>query len=316
MPNIITTPRFWKNKAVLIKSEAGSYGVDPTPTGAANWIEARNVQLNPYDAEVQARNIEMPWMGASGSTVVSQWGKLSFDFLCAGAGAAGSAPKYAPLLLGSGHAETINAGVSAVYNLVSSAFGSVTSWINIDGVYHKFAGNRGNLSFKGESKGIPMYHIELDCLYAAPVTVAMPSVTRTGWGVDEGVNSVNTSKFTMNAIDFAFRSLEWSLGNKMARVNLPGPQLEVMITDRDPSMSVVVLAPPLATFDPFALATAGTNVAATFTHGSAAGKKVKQDFKVVLENVDYDQVDGVLGYKLQLKPTPVTGNDEIIQTVL
>lgn len=316
MPNIITAPRFEKNTAVLVKTEGASYGVDSTPSGAANWIEARNLQFNPYDAETQDRNIVFPWMGAAGKTVVSQWGKLTFDFLCAGAGAAGSAPKWSPFALGGGFAETISVGVSAVYNLVSSGFGSNTCWINKDGVYHKLIGGRNELKFKGMAKGIPVFSAEIDCLYVGPVAGALPAVTRTGWGVDEGVNSVNTTKLTINAIDFAFQELNWALGNKLARINLPGPQLEVAITDRAPSLDTTVLAPPLATFDPFALATAGTNVAATVTHGSAAGKKVTMAFKLVLTNVDYATVDGMLGYKLVFEPTPVSGNDEITITVL
>lgn len=315
MPNIITAPRYWKNKAILVKTEV-SYGTDPTPTGAANWIEARNVQLDPFDVETQARNIEMPWMGSSGNTVVSQWGKLSFDFLMAGGGAAGTAPKWAPLVMACGMAETISAGVSAAYNLVSAAFSSVTCWINIDGVYHKFVGSRGDLKFKGLAKGIPVYSIDLACIYAAPTAVALPAVTRTGWQVDEGMNSTNTTQFTLNAIDFAFSTHNWGLGNRIARINLPGPQLEIAVTDRAPSMDITVLAPPLATFDPFALATAGTNVAASFTHGSAAGRQVKHDYKVVIRDVDYDQIEDMVAYKLTLDPTPVSGNDEITITAL
>lgn len=315
MANIIASPRFWKNKAVLIKPEV-SYGTDPTPTGAANWIEARNVQLDPYDAETKDRNIELPWMGSSGKTVVSKWGKLSFDFLMAGSGAAGTAPKWAPILLASGFAETVSAGISVAYNLVSTAFGSATIYINIDGVYHKFVGCRGDIKCKMGAKDIPVLSVTLDCVYAAPVTAAMPAVTRTGWQIDEGVNATNTTKLTLNAIDFAISSLDWSLGNKIARIDLPGPQLEVAITDRAPSMGVTVLAPALATFDPFALATAGTNVAATVTHGLAAGRQVKQDFKVVVSNVDYDQIDSMLAYKLTLDPTPSAGNDEVVITAL
>lgn len=315
MANLITSPRYWKNKAILIKTET-TYGTDATPTGAANWIEARNVQLNPYDAETQERNIEFPFMGSSGMTVVSQWGKLSFDFLFAGAGSAGGVPKWDPILVGCGFAPTNNPGVSEVYNLISSAFSGLTCWVNVDGVYHKFVGCRGDLKFKGVAKGIPVFSADLTCQYVAPAAVALPAVTRTGWQVDEGMNSVNTTKLTLNAIDFAFSNLDWTLGNKIARINLPGPQVEVAITDRNSSGSVTVLAPSLATFDPFALATAGTNVAATFTHGSAAGRKGKIDFKLVISNVDYDQIDGMVAYKLTFEPTPVSGNDEIVITAL
>lgn len=313
--NLITAPRFWKSKAILFKMET-TYGTDAIPTGAANWMEARNVSFNPFDIELADRNIQLPYMGSSGKSVVSQWAKVSFDILIAGSGAAGTAPKWAPLLLASGFAETITASVSAAYNLISTSFSGATIWVNIDGVYHKLVGCRGTVKGKLSAKGIPMLSFEFTCQYVAGVTAAMPTVTRTGWLIDEGVNAVNTTALTLNGIAFAFSELDFDVGNKIARVNLPGPQYEVAITDRDPTASVTIMAPPLATFDPFALATAGTNVAATFTHGSAAGKKVKVDLKVVLTNVDYDNIDGQLAYKIALEPTPVSGNDELAITAL
>lgn len=315
MSNVLATPRFWKNKAVLVKAEV-AYGTDPTPTGAANWIEARNVSLTPYAAETADKNIELPYMGSSGKAIVGQWGKLNFDVLAAGSGALGVAPKWAPLILACGMAETIVAATSCAYNLVSSAFASVTAWVNIDGVYHKFDGMRGEVKGKFNAKGIPMLSFEFTGLYAAPTTVAMPSVTRTGWMVDEGVNSINTSKLTLNSVDLAFSSLDFAFGNKIAKVNLPGPQLEVAITDRSPSMSVTVLAPALSVFDPWALASAGTNVAVTMTHGSTATDKLKLDGKVVVVGADYDNIEGMLAYKLTLEPSPVSGNDELALTCI
>jgi hypothetical protein len=56
MPNLITTPRFWKKKAILAKLEA-VVGTDSVPTGAANWIEARNLAITPFDVETAERNI-------------------------------------------------------------------------------------------------------------------------------------------------------------------------------------------------------------------------------------------------------------------
>lgn len=315
MPNLITAPRFWKNKVILVKPEV-SYATDPTPTGAANWIEARNVSLTPFDVETADRNIEMPYMGSSGKVIVGQWGKLNFDVLAAGSGALGTAPKWAPLALACGTAETVVAATSVTYNLISTAFGSVAAWVNIDGVYHKFFGVRGELKGKMSAKGIPMLSYELTGIFSAPVAVAMPAVTRTGWVYDEGVNSVNTTALTLNGVDLAFSALDFAFGNKVARINLPGPQLEVAITDRASSMSVTVLAPDLAIFDPYALATAGTNVAVSATHGSTAGKKLKLDGKVIVSAVDYDNIDGMLAYKLTLEPTPVSGNDELALTCL
>ena len=316
MANILATPRFWKTKAVLLKPEV-TYGVDPVPTGAANWIEARNVALTAFEAETAERNIEQPFFGVGGKIIASVWSKLSFEVALQGSGAAGTAPKWAPIALACGYAETIVAVTSAAYNVVSSAFGSATAYLNIDGVLYKFIGARGELKVKINAKGIPVLSVELSSVYAAPVTSAMfAPITKTGWIEELGVNNVNTGKLTLNAVDFAFSNLEFSTGNQISKIDLPGPQVEVAIVNRKPSASVTILAPALAVFDPYALARAGTNVNLTNTHGTAAGSKVKTDMKVVITNVAEDKIDEMLAYKLTLEPTPVSGNDELAITCL
>jgi hypothetical protein len=317
VPNLITTPRLWRNKAILAKLEgAGAYGVDTTPTGAANWIEARNVSLTPMDTEKVARNIDLPYLGSSGNINVANWSKFGFDVAMAASGVAGTAPKWSPLMMGCGCAETISPGISVAYNLVSTNFSSICAYINIDGVLHKLLGGRGECKGKMSAKGTPMFSYSFDVLYIAPVTDGMPAVTRTGWVIEEGVNSVNTLPITIDGTDLAFSSFEWSFGNKIARIDLPGPQREIAITDRAPQASVIVLAPGLDVFDPFALVDAGEVLDMTATHGQTVGKKVKTDIKARIINVDYDRIDEMLAYKLTLEPTPVVGNDEVAITCL
>lgn len=315
MANIITTPRQWKKKAILIKTEA-TYGVNSTPTGAANWIEARNVSLTPMDTDKVARNIDLPYMGSSGNIVVGEWAKLAFDVAMAPSGSPGVAPKWAPLLMACGTAETITAVTSAAYNLVSTLFSSVCGLINIDGTLHELLGQRGEVKCKMSAKGTPMLSFSFDAIWVAPVAGDAPAVTRTGWMIEEGVNSVNTTALTLNAIPLAFSTLDWALGNKIARIDLPGPQKEIAITDRAPTASATVLAPGMAVFDPFALVKAGTVVTLTTTHGSAVGKKIQTDMNVRLIGVDYDKIDDMMAYKLTMEPTPVAGNDEIALTCL
>lgn len=315
MPNIITSPRKWRNKTLLVKPEA-AYGVDATPTGAANWIEARNVQLTPMDTDKVDRNIDLPYMGSAGSILVSFWAKLSFDVALAPSGVVATAPKWAPLLLACGTAETVTAVTSVAYNLVSTNQSSVVGYMNIDGALHKLVGMRGNVKGKQAAKGTPMLSFSFDAVYATPVTGALPTVTRTGWAIEEGVNSVNTGPVSINAVALAYSTMDWDFGNKIGRIDLPGPQREVTITDRMPSASITVLAPDLATFNPFSLAENGTTVAVSVTHGSAAGKKIKTDMQVRLIGVDYDQIEGNAAYKLTLQPLPVAGNDEIVITCL
>lgn len=315
MPNLIASPRFWKNKALLLKSEV-TVGTDSVPTGAANWIEARNVSITPMDAETEARNIEQPWLGRGGTIQVAQYVKVGFEVALTGSGAAGTAPKFAPALLACAMAETLVASTSAAYNLVSAAMGAVSIYLNIDGTVHKLVGSRGTWTVRINAKKIPVLAFEFESAYIAPAAQAMPAVTKTGWQIEEAVNGVNSTAIAINGVNLAFSAFEVAVGNQIARLDLPGPQTECAITDRAPTSSVTVLAPALATFDPFALAKAGTNVTVSTTHGSAAGKKAKVDLKAVLTGVEYDQIEGMAAYRIAMEPTPVAGNDEIALTFL
>lgn len=315
MANILANPRFWKRKAVLIKDET-SYGIDATPTGAANWIEARNVQLTSFDAEKAERNIEMPYMGNGGSLITSIWSKLSFDVAIAGSGVLGTAPKWGPLLLGCGFSETVDVGVSVTYNLVSEAFDSLTAYVNIDGTLYKFVGSRGDVKAKITAKGIPVLSFELTSGYTAPAADAMPVVTRTGWTTEDAVNSVNTGKLTVNGVDLAFQTLEFGPGNQIARIDLPGPQREVAIIDRKSTASATVLAPALGVFNPYDLAEDNTAITISNKHGTVDGKSIKTDLKATITGCTETQVENMLAYQLALTPMPVAGNDEITLTLL
>lgn len=315
MPNILTNPRFWEKRAIALKPGV-TYGTDTVPTGAANWFEARDVKLTAFDVETADRKIDQPYMGNEDKIIVSKWSKLSFSIAMAGSGAAGTAPKWDAAMLACGFAKTVSAGVSVAYNLVSSAFGFCDIYMEVDGVLYKFISARGNVKGRIPAKGIPEFVFDFESLYTAPVAGNISGINKTGWTYEDAVNSVNTGKVTINAVDLAFSNLEWNCGNQIARIDLPGPQLEVAITNKKPTASCTVLAPALATFDPYALASAGTIVTLTNTHGTVAGKKIQTDLKVKVLGVAETQVEGMLAYDLTLEPDAVSGNDEIAATNL
>ena len=315
MPNVITNVRRWRKKVLLVKSEV-TYGTDPTPTGAANWIEARDITFKAYDSTDADRNIELPYLGNAGSVNVSKFATLSFNVAMVGSGAAGTAPKWGPLMLGGGFAETVTAATSVAYNLASDNLGSLFAYLNVDGVLYKFGGARNEINGKLSAKGIPLITLEMQALYAAPAAAGAPAVDRDGWIVEEAVNATNTGKLTLNAVDLAFSELNWACGNVLSRIDLPGPQREVQLVDRKPTAQAIVLAPALGVFNPYTLADAKTVVDLTNTHGSAAGKKVQTDLKVVIKGISETEIDGMPAYDLALEPTPVDGNDEIAITCL
>jgi len=286
------------------------------PLGNANWIEARNVTFQPLDAETAERNIEQPYFGNGGKLITGKYATLSFETALVGPGAAGTAPKIAPVLLACGFAETLTAATSAAYNLVSESIGAVTAYINIDGTLHKMVGSRGNATFTLSAKGIPLIKFELQAIYVAPVAEALPTIDKTGWPIEQPVTAATTAGIEINGTTLAYSAFESNLGNQLVRIDLPGPQVEVAITDRKPTASVTVLAPGLGVFDPFALATAGTLVDLSTTHDSRAGYKAQLEQKVRIIGVEYDRIEEMLAYKLNLEPTPLAGNDEFVLTYL
>ena len=74
----------WKRKVLLAKSEV-TYGTDPTPSGAANAILARNVQLTPLAQNYDERDYTVPYFGNKGKIVAGSYVQLTFDVEIAGA---------------------------------------------------------------------------------------------------------------------------------------------------------------------------------------------------------------------------------------
>lgn len=314
--NLLQNPRQFTNKAICIKLESAGYGIDANPSGLVDWIEARNVSLTPMDVDKVDRNIDLPYLGSAGSVIVGVWAKLSFDVALVPSGTAGVKPKWSPLMMGVGFAETVTATTSVEYNLVSRNFSSLTGYINIDGTLHKLLGMRGDMKGKMDAKGTPMMTFSFDSLYVAPVGAQMPTVNRGGWEIEEGVNAENTGPASIDGIDLAWSSLEWSLGAKVGRINLPGPQVEVTIGGgRSATGNITVLAPELSVFDPFVMARSGAMYPVTIEHGKTAGKITQMDMNVKLGAPEYAEVEGIAAYKIPLEIVPNVGNDDMAFTL-
>jgi hypothetical protein len=94
---------------ILAKIEA-TYGTDVLPAGA-DAILVTNASLKPLEAEVIDRDFVRSYLGASGKIMAGDYAKLEFSVELAGAGAAGTAPKWGRLARACAMSETITAGV-------------------------------------------------------------------------------------------------------------------------------------------------------------------------------------------------------------
>ena len=314
--------RYLRNTVILAKIES-SYGVDPTPTEGANAILISDVNITPLNSQNVDRNPVRPYMGGSEQLIGPVSVEISFSVEFAGAGAAGSAAPYGPLLRACGFAETLSASVRAEYNLVTPVADSITIYGFWDGAKHIIKGCRGSVSIDLTSGNRPLLQFKFTGLDGG-ITAASPSaLTLTGFKTPLVVSEPNTGDVTLGCTytaatptltggtGYPSQGLSIDLGNSVQYVPLLGGE-SVEITDRSVSGSFVLdlTAANEATF--MTNVKANTLQAAGIMHGTVAGYKVMVFMPAVqLVNPQKVNVNGKLMIGFDLRVLPSSGNDEL-----
>ena len=300
-----------RKRTILAKIET-TYGTDPTPTGAANAILVRNLNITPLNAELLNRDLVRPYLGASEQLLASAYVGIDFEVEMAGAGAAGTAPAYGSLLKACGMTETLVALATATYTPVSSSFSSVTIYYNVDGVLHKLTGCRGNVEIDLKARQIPVFKFTFTGLYNAPTDTVLPTVSYTAFQTPLAANSDNSSGFSLFSYSGALESLSLNFNNGVQYRSLIGAE-DVLMTDRQLSGQVVFEAPTIAAKDFFSLALGTTLGALDITHGTTAGNKVQiSSSRVNVTNPTYQDQNGIQMLQVPMRLIPSSaGNDEV-----
>lgn len=322
MANVLATPRAWKKKSIFMKVET-TYNVDATP-GASDWIEARDMTVTEFEASVVQRNIVMENKGRMGGLIGAIQVKVDFSVALAPSGTAGTKPKWDPVMQAAAFAVTSVAPVvgppavagSVTYNLVSTGEKSATIYYFADGDKHVVTGVRGSWSAALDQSGLPMMKFTGQGVYTRPVAASALTPDKTGWMVEELVGPKYTAG-TVNGAAVAFSKFAVDVAHQIKYISYPGPQEEIVIEDRQPTASITILAPTLATFNPYQLAEDATLVPIVLNHGSAVGKKARINLQSRITGVQKVDVDGYMGYELKFEPEATSaGNDEIVLTLL
>ena len=314
-------PRYARNSAILAKIES-SYGVDPTPTGAANAVLVINLTVNPLNANYVDRALIRGTFGGWEQLVGTANVEVSFDVELAGGGAAGTAPAWGPLLRACAFAETISAGNRVEYNPVSTAIDSLTIYYHDDGVLHKCLGARGTVEIGLGIGDRPLLKFKFTGLDGGISAVGNPSLTLTAWTKPVVVTDPNTGDvllgctYTTGTLSagtaYPSRGLMLNAGNDVKHTPLLGGEL-VDVTQRSVTGSVMfdLTAAQEVTF--MATVKAATTQSIGMQHGTVAGNIVVIHAPACqITNPKKEDVDGrrLIGYDLRLIPT--TGNNEII----
>lgn len=205
-----------------------------------------------------------------------------------------------------------------VHALVSSGFESATAYVNYDGNLHKLLGVRGDWEIKLDGAGIPVISFTFTGLYGGITDVAVPSdAVYTAWPTPLPVNNLNTGGFRLHGFAAPLYSLSVKGGGQIKhRDDVIGVE-DVLVTDRKPTGELVMQAGLLSEKDFYSAVRNVELGALSVTHGTTAGKIVKIDApRVQVGDLDYEDKDGVLCYKVGLRFMPTLGNDELTLAVM
>jgi hypothetical protein len=306
-----------KRRVVLAKIET-TYGTDSTPTGAANAILCKNLDVTPLDAEIVSRDVIRSYLGASDQIIAAYSVKISFEVELQGSGAAGTAPAYGPLLRACAMSETLVASTTATYKPISSAMESCTIWcqpgdnVSATSPMHKIVGCRGTVSFSLNAKQIPVAKFSMTGLYVAVTDITNLVGTYTGFKTPAAVSKANTPTFTFLGHTAIMSEFSLDLGNEVTYRNLVNSE-SVIITDRKAGGSVTFDSPLIATKNFFSEALGATLGNMSLIHGATAGYIVEFAATATVDiiNPSYAEADGIVMMVAPFVLVPTTaGNDE------
>lgn len=304
-------PINWKSKIVLVKPET-IYAADAIPTGAANAMLLTDVQLQPMEGEDVSRNLELPYLGGQEEVPAGLRAVLTGSFELVGSGTLATPPNWGPLIRACGAAQVITAGTSVAYNPVSDSHESVTVHFWIGGTRHILLGARGTAVITVNAQGIPICRVTLTGLWVQPAEQARVTVDLSGFQVPQIASKANTPTFTIGGSAFVLRNFSLDLGNDVQPRLLVGYE-GILIVDRSEVLSATVEAVPVTTYNPYAVANAGTRQAIVLQHGTVAGRRVRVDAGQAQQRrlSGFENNQSVLEWPLQFRPLPTSaGNDQ------
>ncbi|MES2754880.1 MAG: phage tail tube protein [Pseudomonadota bacterium] len=304
-------PIKWKSKIVLAKMET-VYGTDPVPTGAANAMLMTDLELRPMEGDTISRNLEQPYLGGQASLQTGIHVVLTGSVELQGSGTLGTPPGWGPLLRMCAVAEVITAATKVEYSPVTDAHESGALYFHIGPTRHIITGARGTAVLTANAQGIPTLRFTLTGLFTTPLDQAAPTIDVSLFKKPDVVSNANTPLFTIGGAAFVYRNFSFDLGNDVQRRFLVGVE-RIVIVDRAERIGVSVEAVPIATYNPYTIANAGTLQAIALTHGTVAGKRVKLAAAQAEQQriAGFENNQNVLEWPLAFAPLPTSaGNNQ------
>lgn len=306
-----------RNMLVLAMAQA-AFGTPAAPVPGTHAVQCQSAMPAPINLEMVSRRLLKGHKGNFGTFGVGEHRMIEFEVECGSSGAAGTAPRFAPLLLGCGMSETLSVGVSATYNLVNSGEPYYTLYCYLDGLRFVLEDAKGTVSFEFNAKQVPVMKYRYIGKYVAMTDTALPGgAVFTNQARPMTVGKANTPTFTLHGTAVKLQSFTFELGNQLEwrdLVNFQG----VVSTDRAPTANTVFELEAVATKNWAEIARVGTEGALQLIHGVGAGNVVQVDMPKINPNgaPSISDANGIamLTVPWNVNPNAAAGSDEIVLT--
>jgi len=304
-----------RNRILLAKEET-VYGTDPTPTVAANAVEASNIKVN-YMGDLLARDIVRNNISPVNPVLGKRWVEVTFDLELKGSGTRGTAGRIGDLFEACSMAETASAGSSVTYVPTSSSQKSVTLYVynNDSGssVLHKITGAVGTFSLKLTAGQFGVLSFSFKGIYNLPTDVAIPSAPTYETTTPPIVESCS---FTLNSSSALIaQEMNIDLANDVISrddINSANAIKAFLVSNRNPKGSFNPESMLVASYAFYADWVAASQRALSIVLGSTSGNIIT----ITAPKVTIDSIADAERERVLTKDIPFTlgqnaGNDEL-----
>jgi len=279
-----------------------NYADDYIAAGATPQVlQTSGVKITPLDGEEIDRDLDDGGTGNSLVMMVGDKVKITGKVEISGSGTNNLPTKYAALHQICGRVEAINGAIDVGYARVTDGSElDACVYFYMDGALHKAFGVRGKRKATYKTGEIPYYEFELLGIYGGIVSGAFSTPDFTGYQKPVKVGKTYTS-FTLDGSVRKLIEIELDDGNEVNLEEYVGYE-EVLIGDFKPTGKMVIEAPDLSVFDPFAIARSEAIMPFVLTHGTAAGFIVKESStSIQLGRPEYGDRNGTLTYEMPFR---------------
>lgn len=305
----------YARKMVLLAKPETTYATDPTLTGAANAILARNITIAEMEGSDESRDLVQPNFGNQPTIPTGTYVSIEYDTEIAGSGTAGTAPAWGALLRGCGYAEVVSAGVSVAYTPITDSIESLYKKFWMGSTLHAIKGARGTGKLQFTAQKIPFIHWKFSGLYVAPGEVSAATPTFTNWKKPVIVNKANTT-LSINSVALVARDFSLDIANPIEPRLLINSE-SVLITDHKEQIDFTAEAVPVSTLDIHTLALTQAAVPASLVHGTVAGNiaTISAPNAQFQRPKGYSINQGIAERGLSMLCLPGSGNDQVSITL-